>query len=200
MILKLSRLLFFFVFAVSLFGTEKEVVVVNNGWHSGVVFRTADIDTAVWPESSTFSDFAYIEVGWGDEAFYRSSNPGLWHHIKAALWPTPSVLHVGGYDRIERHYNKSQTYMLRLQKEKYDNMCGYIQRQYEKREGKSVVLGKGLFPNSLFYRSSQAYHIAKTCNVWTAEVLKEAGIAIKPMLSITTENLFEQLHDLNRSK
>ena len=68
------------------------VYLVNHGWHTGIVFRRADIARAIWPEADDFPTAEYLEVGWGDSDYYQSRNPGAWLALKAALWPTPSVL------------------------------------------------------------------------------------------------------------
>ena len=58
--------------------------------------------------------------------------------------------------------------------------------------GNAIPHGLGLYGNSRFYLSSETYHIFNTCNVWTARVLKSAGLPTVPACAIKVENLMAQ--------
>lgn len=178
-------------------GGKKEITVVSNGWHAGLVFKTSEIDSADWPQSNDFSRFSYIEVGWGDEAFYRSSDPGLWLYIRGAVWPTPSVLHVRGYGEIPSGYPERVT--LRFSSRDYRSICRYVADNYAMRGGEAVLLGQGLTPQSYFYRSKYPYHLFRTCNVWTARALQAGGVKIEAVTAVTTKRLFDKINAINDS-
>ncbi len=46
------------------------VHVVRHGWHSGIVVRAADVPEHAWPARREFIGAEYLEVGWGDRAYY----------------------------------------------------------------------------------------------------------------------------------
>ena len=50
--------------------TMHPVHVVRHGWHSGIVVRAADVPEHAWPARREFADAEYLEVGWGDRAYY----------------------------------------------------------------------------------------------------------------------------------
>ena len=58
--------------------------------------------------------------------------------------------------------------------------------------GNITSLGPGLYGNSRFYLSRETYHLFKTCNVWTARVLRAAGLPMTPAGAISVENLMSQ--------
>jgi len=74
------------------------IYVVNHGWHTGLIVRRADIPLGLVPETGDFPAADYR----GDWYYYQSGAPGLWLTLKAALWPTASVLHVVGVKRCGR--------------------------------------------------------------------------------------------------
>ncbi|WP_456381075.1 DUF2459 domain-containing protein, partial [Thiolapillus sp.] len=76
---------------------EKTIYLVSHGWHAGIVVWRSDIPDAAWPILADFPDARYLEVGWGDEDFYKTPDPHLGLILKAALLPTASVLHVVGF-------------------------------------------------------------------------------------------------------
>ena len=55
----------------------KRVYVVSRGWHTGIVVRHEDIADGLWPEHPDFAPSGYVEVGWGDWAFYLFSGSDI---------------------------------------------------------------------------------------------------------------------------
>ena len=43
-------------------------------------------------------------MGWGDDGFYRSDKITTGVTLKALFWPTPSVLHVVGFNDAPESY------------------------------------------------------------------------------------------------
>ena len=62
--------------------------------------------------------------------------------------------------------------------------------------GQPVTLGPGLYGHSRFYASRDQFCLFKTCNVWVATALQEAGVQVSPTLTLTTERLMVQLRPL----
>lgn len=73
---------------------DRQVMVISTGWHTDIILRAEDIPPETLPEIADFSDARYVMFGWGDRDFYMTPEPGLWITLKAALWPTVSVMHV----------------------------------------------------------------------------------------------------------
>ena len=72
------------------------IYVVAHDMHTGLVLPRADVPVALWPESQDFPQADYLEIGWGERDYYQGHDQGLRGTLKAALWPTPSVLHIVG--------------------------------------------------------------------------------------------------------
>jgi hypothetical protein len=73
-------------------------------WHTGIVLDKKSIDTVIWPESNEFKDYKYLDVGWGDSAFYVNRGFNLGLAVKALFYPTNSVLRVEGFSFPVRLY------------------------------------------------------------------------------------------------
>ncbi len=175
--------------------SEKIIYLVNHGWHAGIVLKRADIPDTLWPENKDFPSFRYLEVGWGDKGYYQTPNPHLGIAIKAALWPTQSVLHIVGFNEaVTSYFPLSEIIEVRLSNDGFERMIRYIAASYYKgSDGISKPIGKGLYGNSWFYLSEETYHLFKTCNVWTAEVFQAAGYPISLAFIITVEGLMSQV-------
>ena len=175
--------------------SAKIIYLVNHGWHAGIVLKRADISDAHWPESKDFSNAKYLEVGWGDKDYYQTPDPHLGIAIKAILWPTPSVLHIVGFNvAVTSYFPLSEIIEVRLSDEGFNRMIRYIAAShYKDPDGISKPIAKGLYGNSQFYLSGETYHLFKTCNAWTAEALDVAGYPVRPAFNITVEGLMSQV-------
>ncbi len=168
--------------------------VVGHGWHTGIVLPTRAIATDRWPEADHFQELDFIEVGWGDEGFYRAKKITAALVAKAAFWPTPSVIHVAGAQgNVEEFYQVSDIIEVRLPRTEFDNLCRFIADAFDRDEhGYPHDLGPGLYGQSRFFRARGKYYLPKTCNVWTARALKSAGCPTLAPLALNAENLLFQ--------
>jgi uncharacterized protein (TIGR02117 family) len=172
----------------------KTIYLANHGGHAGVSIRRDDISDAVWPEKKDFPDAEFLEVGWGDRDYYQMLDPHWTIAIKAALLPTPSVLHIIGFSgSISAYFPYSEIIEIQLTEPGFERLCRYIATSYAKdTAGNSIPLGASLHDTSQFYLSSETYHIFKTCNVWAARALRAAGCPVTPAVTITADNLMSR--------
>ena len=197
------RTLIIFLSVVSFLFAEhsKDIFVTNYGEHAGIILKVEDVNSSLWKIEPIFKEFEYIEVGWGDEDFYKSPDPSIWTTLKAGLFPTSSVVHARAVSQYElNRFSKDKIVKLTISEKGFENLSLFIENSFAKENDKFIRVSKGLYPNSLFYLSSKKYHIFNTCNVWTAEALHSAGLNIKPLESITTDNLFSQIYEIQNTK
>src|SRR5687768_10757927 len=76
--------------------TLRTIYVIRRGWHTGVAVAKHDWPNRQWSLLNDFSDSDYLEFGWGDARFYQAERNTFWLGVRAALWPTASVIHVIG--------------------------------------------------------------------------------------------------------
>ena len=173
---------------------HKIIHVVSHGWHTGVIVSRADIPTNTWPAQRDFAAFESLEVGWGDDGFYRSEKITATIAVKALFWPTPSVLHVVGFNGSpEREFPESKVVRVELSAEGFTHLCGFLDRTYaHTASGQAIPLGPGLYGESEFYRANGSYYFPKTCNAWTASALRSAGCPITPLWSVSAGRVMMQ--------
>lgn len=165
--------------------TVYSIWIVNHGWHTGIIIKTADISPSYFLSYPDFPENNFLEFGWGDKDFYQDGGMDIdyWLTIKAALWPTSSVVHVVGFDSpVEKYFSYSGLIMLSIPDTAFSTMLSFIDLASEKdSSGQAILIGKGLYGNSRFYEGEATYYFPKTCNVWTAQCLKEAGLPLYPL-------------------
>lgn len=155
----------------------RTVHLVRHGWHAGRVLKVADLpDTS--PLVRDFADAEHIEIGWGDRDYYRAADPSAWMAMRALFWPTPSALHIVGFRGTpQAYFAESEVAPLTVPQSGFDRLHARLRESFElDATGNPMVLGPGLYGRSRFYASLESFHLFKTCNAWTAEVLRAAAM------------------------
>ena len=175
------------------------VYLVAHEKHSGIAVRRTDIPAGLWPEIRDFPQADYLEVGWGDRDYYYGRNQSMWDALRAAFGSNnPSALHVAGVrGPLQRNFPASEIIEVRVSRDGFDRLVRYIQNEYD-RAGAPVAapLGPGLYGDSRFYPARRPFSLARTCNVWTAQGLREAGLPIED--SIKREGLMSQARAIGK--
>jgi len=206
MYFRLSFILIYFVFVTGCLGPVKNlyppapgdpiktIYVISHGWHTGLVIDTKDITNQKRLIPDFFKKSTSVEFGWGDEGFYKSDKFSLWKTVKAAVLPTPTVLHLVDLRfSVVTHFPESGIIQVDLSEKGFQKLCTYIESSFlMDSKGNVIEAGPGIYGRSRFYRSNESYFFPKTCNVWTASALRTAGCPITPVYAVRSKNVFNQ--------
>src|SRR5215467_7863946 len=175
-----------------------EVFIVSHGYHAGIIVPRAALAeqasrrglSALGYLATRFADFDWLEIGWGDEGFYRevptAQSLTVALALRALFRPgNPSVLHVGGVGADPRAaFPNSDLVHLDLGETGFARLANKLDTSFVRGEGGLPVdLGPGLYGTSLFFRANGAFHLFNVCNHWIARVLDAAGIPTAPVLA-----------------
>lgn len=176
-------------------GAKTETVyVVDHGWHTGLIVKSSSLPPDARPDWPGFRGSQYLEIGWGDDGFYRAQKVTLGITLKALFWRNPAVLHVVAMDQPpEIYFPSSGLVRVTLSEEGYRRLCDFLAASYGKdAKGRHIDLGRGIYGESRFYRATGHYYFPNTCNVWTAHALRAAGAPIQPACSELAGSVFSQ--------
>lgn len=167
------------------------VHVVSNGWHAGLVLPLDESVFQACPPLEDFRGHRSVELGWGDEGFYRADPVTFGTAFRAVFWPTPTVLHVVALDReVTREYTTSDVVALDLPATDFQRMIRRIAATFDGHEN----LGEGLYGRqSFFYRAHGSYYFPNTCNVWLLRLLEDAGVPLSPLLGTRGSSAMAQV-------
>jgi uncharacterized protein (TIGR02117 family) len=177
----------------------RTVVVVSNGWHASLVLARADIPAGRIPEAADFPGARFLEFGWGDAEYYPAASPSLARALRAALTPTPAVLHVAGFDLPPAaRYPSAETVALALAPDAVARLVAAIDATFARDgpPGAPAPPSPGLHPDSRFYPATGTFHLGNTCNTWAARALAAAGVPVRPGDAARAEDLMRQLRPL----
>lgn len=177
----------------------RTIHIVSHGWHAGLVIPRSELATNEWLAGGDFRQFRYLEIGWGDDGFYRCDRITAGIAIKAVCWPTPSVMHVVGFNGPPAlEFPESEVIPLKLSAADLAQLGRFIDQTFERGpSGQTLPLGPGLYGHSEFYRARGSYYFPHSCNHWTARALREAGFSIAPPLSVTAGCLMRRVRQLH---
>lgn len=168
------------------------VFIVSHGWHVAIAIESAYIKPYL-PYHEQQPDAKYLMFGWGDKRYYTNRNAGTWLMLRAAFFPTQSVLHVVGVNQpLEQYFRSSTIVRVMISRQGAEQMSKYIANQFRITDGSLKVAADGLYPNSIFFEAKGSYYFPKTSNKWTARVLRKSGFPITPFYSITSGNVVKQ--------
>lgn len=152
----------------------------DNGVHVDLVLPAAG-EGRDWFDVFPPSDFAgdvssasHAVLGWGAKSFYATtrewSDIRPWPVLKALFWQDSAVLHVSySGDPGTRPNCRVVTSDIAGR----DALFAHIDMTLNGPPRREDLPGYG--PNDAFYAAQGTYSLFRTCNVWTAEALKQSG-------------------------
>jgi len=161
-----------------------QLFVETNGLHTGIIMPiwsdVHDWTPLIRPEHlqepSRYG--SHILVGWGYEGVYRNTRE--WRDLRAsdaisAIFGSDDVLiHVDHlrYPQAYPHYRRS----LKVSAAEYRKIAAAIEARFVLDDQYRAQPSPGYGDSDLFYRSRGHYNAFYTCNNWTSDVLRQAGI------------------------
>lgn len=176
----------------------RSVQVVNHGLHAGLLIARTDLLRELPALAETFGDGDFVELGWGDEAFYRAPQATLGLALRALFRSSAAVLHVvkiTGDPR--RRFAGSEVVELRLSADGYRQLLAFVAASFSRPAPDALAeLGPGLYGESRFYSAEGRYSLLRTCNTWLAEALAAGGCPLQPAAVLTAGQLMSRLRQM----
>lgn len=159
------------------------IYVRSNGVHTDICVPVKN-DQIDWEQYFHIEDYEYIPngnflaIGWGDKGFYLDTP--TWGELKvstalnAMFLPSETAMHVEFIPDP-----KVSEYCVRtaISEENYEQLIDYILNSFDTQNGAfQLIPGKGYGMTDNFYEAKGHYQMFRTCNVWTNQGLKSAGI------------------------
>ena len=170
------------------------VHVVDHGYHTGLIIPRSALQraaAAILPDDPaasdrllwlawTFPHADWLELGWGDAAFYQATptigDVDIGLGLRALIVPTQSVLQVvPGIGAPGEIFRGSDLVRLDLSPEGLNRLArrlaATVTEPVPTRE-----IGPSLYGGGAFYAARLDYHLFRTCNHWIAWLLRGAGV------------------------
>lgn len=163
-----------------------DIFLSTNGMHIDFIVPTQHplfdwtkiIDSA--PYAKPLDQYPYLGIGWGDPGFYLELE--AWDKLslkiaaKAMLIPTPTIMHVTGYETIPSDTLRVEKITIPPSSFVHLNSFIYNSFALETKQEIDLIPGVGYTPNDNFYQAKGVYHAFHTCNYWVNKGLKKIGV------------------------
>ncbi len=127
-------------------------------------------------------DLRYLVIGWGSRDFYTTA--GTYADIRLtavlkAITGDASVMHVYPTRDIA---TAPGARTIKLAREDYRRLVAHVVAGFQRDVDGQAVLVKGATfeEGDLFYEENRHFNIFTPCNIWVAEGLRKAGVALGP--------------------
>ncbi len=173
----------------------RTLFVAGHARHTGIVVDRRDFDPVATAGSPEFLAKDWLEIGWGDAAFYQEQGESILLGMKALFLSSGAVVHVYGFNGAPAvNFSKSEVVELRLTAERYARLLAFLRAAFTRDASGGVRrLGTGLYGLSYFYAGEGTYHAFHTCNTWVAEGLAAGGFPIDTAGVITVGQVMDRV-------
>lgn len=158
------------------------ILVESNGVHTDLVLpkAAAGVDWRDLLRSEDLADPRYagldhVAVGWGERTFYLETP--TWADVRpltvwqAATGSDRTVLHV---EHLRMPAAADDARVVVLRPEEYRRLAAFVRASFQGRAWHRTGYGR----NDAFYAATGRYSAIHTCNSWTGEALRAAGVRV----------------------
>jgi uncharacterized protein (TIGR02117 family) len=168
--------------------------LIAAGWHTEIALPVDAIHDPLRTVTPDFPGARYLSFGWGERNYYMARAPTVGDAM-SALFPGPAVLLVTPLYQPPRESRASaQVFELGLSMAGLHRLSNYLWSAFDKSgDGTTRRLAAGPAAGSIFYAATGTYSSSYTCNTWTAEGLRVAGLPVAPAGVVYVSQLTDQL-------
>jgi uncharacterized protein (TIGR02117 family) len=173
---------------------DQAVYVIAGGWHTEIALPVSSIGGLLPALKLDATTARYLVFGWGARGYYMARHPGIEDLLQAVV-PGPAVLLVIPLQTSPALFaGAANTLAVRVSRGGVRRLSQFLWQYLAKdAHGALRPLAAGPDPGSVFYASSRRFDLAHTCNTWTAEALRTAGVPVRSAGVIYAAQLLDQL-------
>ena len=166
--------------------TGVRIYVESNGIHTGLVVpmvtEGVDWHDLLRPEDvrdPRYAAYSHVSIGWGERTFYLETP--TWGDVRlktvaaAAIGSDRTVMHV---DHVPEPRVDEDVRAITLRPEEYRRLADFIHMSFKKEGGHRPVHQYGYYAYDSFYDAHGHYSAVTTCNAWTGDALRHAGVRV----------------------
>jgi uncharacterized protein (TIGR02117 family) len=174
--------------------SHEAIYVISGGWHTEVGLPVEALGGSLRALKRDFPSARYLIFGWGARDYYMAQDFGLGDLLRAAV-PGPAVMLVIPLEiSPEAFFGASNVFLLHAPPNGTQRLSQFLWEYLVIEEnGTPVRIGTGPYPQSVFYASTGTYNLGHTCNTWTAEALRAAGLPVNAAGVVFTGQVLDQL-------
>lgn len=173
------------------------MTVIAGGWHTELALPRDALAGELTMLAPRFPGARYLVFGWGARDFYMARNPDLGDVLRAMTPGPPVVLVMPLGVPPDAWVGPRDAVVLRITAAGEAALSRYLWAALAKdKQGMPRPIAAGPYAGSLFYAGTGTYDLAHTCNTWTAEALRAAGLPVTARGVVTKNDILDQVRRL----
>jgi uncharacterized protein (TIGR02117 family) len=181
-------------------GPPVVVYVIKRSWHTDLGIEANDLHPPLAGIRAQLAGARYLLFGFGDR-HYLIEHGGSTKGLLGAVWPGSGVVLVTGLRATpEAAFGATGVVRLTLSATQARRLEAFVWSTLVRGLGKASVLGAGPYDGSYYYAATMRYSGAHTCNTWTAEGLRTAGLPIRSFGVAFAGQVWRQVRQFQRQQ
>lgn len=164
-------------------GGDTEIYIRSNGVHLELLLPVStpykDWSEAIQIDSRIKNRVHFLSFGWGDRNFYLHtpewSDLTFGTAFTALLQKSPSAMHIDFYSSVDTGRLCKR---IHINSDQYLEIIHFVDSAFQRDTNGHFIEIKELHyaQYDRFYEATGSYHLFYTCNTWTNQCLKNAGL------------------------
>jgi uncharacterized protein (TIGR02117 family) len=177
---------------------QTEVIyVISGGWHTELGLPLEAITGPLAALKLEFPSARYLVFGWGAHDYYMAQNPGIGDLLRAVASGPAVMLVIPLEISPEAFFGASNVFPLPAPRDGVQRLATFLwDYLVVDKEGPPRRIGTGPYPQSVFFASTGTYNLGHTCNTWTAEALRVAGLPVTAAGVVSARQVLDQLRPI----
>jgi uncharacterized protein (TIGR02117 family) len=153
------------------------VYVIGRDWHTDIGLPIEEISGPLTALERAFPGVRVLTIGFGDRRFLLTRDRSWLAMLRALLPGRGALLVTALRTEPEPAFGPAHVVRLHVSAAELARLRDRLWREFEHADGgQPKLLADGPYPGSLFYAASATYSGLYTCNTWTAEMARAAGL------------------------
>lgn len=155
------------------------IVVARRGWHTDVCMRSEDSGPLKASLAADFKGARFLCFGFGERQYVVTRTHSPLAALRALFPSQPAVLMTVLNAPPAAAFGRASVTPLAVTREGLAGLLAFLQQSIERdASGAPLRLGEGPYPGSEFFAATGTYDAFYTCNTWTTDALRSAGLPV----------------------
>jgi uncharacterized protein (TIGR02117 family) len=171
------------------------ILVVDRGWHTDIGLPMREIEGPLGAVERRFPGAQYLVFGFGDRRYLLHRTTTFGDMLLALLPGRGALLVTALQTEPSRAFGRDNIVALHATRAGARRLQNALWRDLvEGSGGDPQPLGDGPYPSSLYFASAETYDGVHTCNTWTAERLRVAGLPATVFGALFAGQVMKEAH------
>ena len=181
-------------------GLEASTIeVIDHGWHTDLALPADGLTGRLAVFRRIFPGVRVLVVGFGRRTFMMAPVTSVADLLVGPFPGRGAILAIGLDADPVLAYADGTVARLHLDAVARGRLDAFVWRTLAlDRAGAPLAIGPGPYPGSVFYATTRGYSGVETCNTWTAQASRAAGLPVSATLDVFASQTMSRLAPISR--